>query len=127
MHRAGAIDGKFGTVPLVDFAIAPQGRVRRCLGFARPFGSPAMQIAGWYCSSSQEVVDRATLGCMIDRLTIVNGDTALDAFFASAEIKRSFCGQRSPILAATPEREARIVPQQTAKLKPALRGHLSTH
>jgi len=86
-----------------------------------------LQVAGWYCSAGQEVVDRATLGCMIDRLTIVNGNTALDAVFANAEIKRTFCGQRSPILAATPEREERIVPQQTAKLRSALRGRLPAH
>ena len=49
---AGEIDSKFGPVPLVDFAIAPQGhRQRRCLGFARAFDDPAMQIAGWYCSA----------------------------------------------------------------------------
>jgi hypothetical protein len=44
---AGVIDGKFGTVSLVDFAIAPDGHERRCLRFARAFDDPAMQIAGW--------------------------------------------------------------------------------
>lgn len=121
---ADEIDSKFGPVPLVDFAIAPQGDVRRCLGFARAFDTPAMQIAGWYCSAGQEVVDRAALGCMLDRLTMINGDTQLGTFFAQAEIKRRFCGQRSPILAATPEREEHIAPRQISKLKSALRGHL---
>jgi hypothetical protein len=121
---AGAIDSKFGRVPLVDFAIAPRGHVRRCLGFAEQAYDPAMQIAGWYCSAGQEVVDRATVGCMIDRLTMVNGDAPTAAFFASAEIKRTFCGQRSPILAATPEREEHVAPRQVSKLKSALRGHL---
>jgi hypothetical protein len=124
VKRAGEIDSKFGPVPLVDFAIAPRGQVHRCLGFARPFDDPAMQIAGWYCSAGPEVVDRVTLGCMIDRLTLVNGDSQTAAFFARAEIKRTFCGQRSPILAATPEREERVAPQQASKLKSALRGHL---
>jgi hypothetical protein len=55
----GEIDSKIGTVPLIDFAIAPLGHERRCLGFARPFGAPALQIAGWYCSAGREVVDRA--------------------------------------------------------------------
>jgi hypothetical protein len=121
---AGEIDSKFGPVALVDFAIAPQGNVRRCLGFARAFDDPAMQITGWYCSAGQEVVDRATLGCMLDRLTMVNGNSQLGAFFARAEIKRTFCGQRSPILAATPEREEHIAPRQVSRLKSALRGHL---
>ena len=106
----GRIESKFGAVPLVDFAIAAPGGERRCLGFARPFEQPAMQIAGWYCSPHQEVVDRATLGCLLDRLTILSagGDSRLDALFARAEIDRNFCGQRDPILAATPERAAPI-------------------
>ena len=112
----GQIDSKFGPVPLVDFAVAPQGPTpdheRRCLGFARPFNQPAMQIAGWYCSAGHEVVDRAMVACLLDRLTLVNGDAKLAEMFARAEVKRTFCGQRSPILAATPEREERIAPQQ---------------
>jgi hypothetical protein len=120
----GVVDSKFGPMPMVDFAIAPQGHLRRCLGFARAFDNPAMQIAGWYCSAGAEVIDRSMLACMIDRLTIVNGDAPLTAFFAHAEIKRTFCGQRSPILAATPEREAHIGPQQASRLKSVLRGHL---
>lgn len=121
---AGQIDSKFGSVPLVDFAVAPHGRERRCLGFAQVYDSPAMQLAGWYCSAGEEVVDRAMLACMLDRLTLVIGDADLGAFFAHAEVKRKFCGQRSPILAATPEREDHIAPRQAAKLKAALRGRL---
>jgi hypothetical protein len=107
---AGRIESKFGTVALVDFAIAAHGRERRCLGFARPFDQPSMQIAGWYCSPGTEVVDRAALSCLLDRLTILSagGDSRLDALFARAEIHRTFCGQRNPILAATPERAAPI-------------------
>ncbi len=111
---AGQIDSKFGAVPLIDFAIAAQGKERdkerRCLAFARPFDEPAMQISGWYCSAGEEVVDRATLACALDRLTILSagGDRRLDALFAHAELKRTFCGQRSPILAATPEHGDKI-------------------
>src|ERR1700730_12397440 len=105
----GQIDSKFGPVALVDFAIAPQGPTsgpipghgRRCLGFARPFNRPSMQIAGWYCSAGYEVVDRTTVACLLDRLTLVNGDAKLHEMFARAEVKRTFCGQRNPILAAT--------------------------
>jgi len=60
---AGVIDDKFGAVSLVDFAIAPDGRERRCLGFARAFDNPSLQIAGWYCSAGSGVVDRAVLAC----------------------------------------------------------------
>jgi hypothetical protein len=118
----GQIDSKFGPVPLVDFAVAPNGHERRCLGFARPFKEPTMQIAGWYCSAGREVVDRAMVACLLDRLTLVNGDAKLHEMFARAEVKRTFCGQRNPILAATPERE-----EQSAKLKSALRGRMPTH
>ncbi len=123
---AGQIDSKFGPAPLVDFAVASGGKERRCLGFARPFDQPAMQIAGWYCSAGQEVVDRATLACVLDRLTLsAGGDPHADEVFARAEVKRTFCGQRSPILAATPERAERIAPSRGAKL--VLRGRLPQH
>ena len=124
----GQIDSKFGPVPLVDFAVAPQGQTpdleRRCLGFARSFNQPTMQIAGWYCSAGREVVDRATVACLLDRLTLVNGDAKLHEMFARAEVKRTFCGQRNPILAATPQREEHIAPQQLTKLRSALRGRM---
>lgn len=116
---AGQFDSKFGAVSLVDFAIAQHGKERRCLGFVHPFDVPDMQIAGWYCSAADEVVDRATLACMLDRLSILSagGDPKLDGLFARAELKRNFCGQRNPILAATPEREKPIVALQSARLR----------
>jgi hypothetical protein len=123
---AGQIDSKFGPMALVDFAIAPNNHLKRCLGFARPFEDPLMQIAGWYCSPGAEVVDRTTVACMIDRLTMVNADQQTATFFAQAEVKRTFCGQRSPILAATPERVAHVVPENPSRLKSALRGRLSS-
>jgi hypothetical protein len=118
---AGVIDGKFGAMSLVDFAIAPNGRERRCLGFARAFDDPSMQIAGWYCSASTQVVDRALLACALDRLTILSaaGDSRVADLFARAEIKRSFCGRRNPILAATPEGRKRAPEPRFVKL----RGH----
>jgi hypothetical protein len=122
---AGEIDSKFGTVPLVDFAIAVNGRQRRCLGFARPFDQPPMQISGWYCSPGEEAVDRATLACALDRLTILSagGDSDLAGLFANAEIKRTFCGARSPILAATPEREVPVPIPHSIKLARSSKPH----
>src|SRR4029077_7130541 len=117
----------FGSVALVDFAVAPQGHERRCLGFARPLREPAMQIAGWCSRAGREVVDRTPVACLLDRLTLVNGDAKLAEMFARAEVKRAFCGQRNPILASTPEREQRITPQSPSKLKSALRGRMPTH
>jgi hypothetical protein len=112
VKAAGLFESKFGPVPLVDFGIAAgghsatsHGQARRCLGFVRPFEAPLMQISGWYCSPGEEVVDRSLVACALDRLTMLSagGDPDLASLFASAEVKRSFCGQRSPILAATPE------------------------
>ena len=111
---AGEIDSKFGAVALVDFAIAVPGThnglQRRCLGFARPFDDPPMQIAGWYCSAGEQPVDRAALACALDRLTVLSagGDAKVAGLFARAELKRSFCGERNPILAATPEHDVPV-------------------
>jgi hypothetical protein len=131
VKSAGTVDSKFGAMPLVDFAIAAHGKQRRCLGFAHPFDKPMMQIAGWYCSVGDEVVDRATLSCVFDRLTIISagGDPKLAGLFAHAELKRTFCGQRNPILAATPEREAQLTAPHSAKLlhSATLRGRLPQH
>jgi hypothetical protein len=130
---AGTIETKFGGFDLVDFAIAartgPGAGSRRCLGFTHPFTEPALQIAGWYCSAGDEVVDRARLACLLDRLTLVSagGDEALAGLFARAEIKRTFCGERSPILAATPERALAIAAApRNAKAAARLRGRLMT-
>ncbi len=132
---AGRLDSKFGPVALVDFAIAVpvkdsrHAKPRRCLGFTRPFDHPAIQIAGWYCSPGEEVVDRGLLACAIDRLTMLSagGDDDVAALFARAEIRRSFCGQRSPILAATPEREQPVATPHNARSAHGvkLRGRLS--
>jgi len=139
VKAAGQLDSKFGKVSLVDFAIAPRGlsiahgndraSPRRCLGFVRPFDNPLMQISGWYCSASDEVVDRATLTCALDRLAMLSagGNADLAALFARAEVKRTFCGQRSPILAATPE-HAMPTPQPRKLISEhavKLRGRLS--
>lgn len=110
---AGEIDSKFGPVALVDFAIAMPGArngPRRCLGFTRPFDDPSLQISGWYCSAGAQRVDHATLACALDRLTILSagGDAKVAGLFAHAELKRTFCGERNPILAATPERNVPV-------------------
>ena len=45
------------------------------------------------------------LACALDRLSILSagGDAKVAELFARAELKRSYCGRRNPILAATPE------------------------
>lgn len=123
VKAAGAIDGKFGSVPLVDFATATAGRERRCLGFAHAFDKAPVQIVGWYCSAGGEVVNRSSLACALDRLGIISagGNGRLGDLFAAAEPKRTFCGQRSPILAATPERRNHVAANGAAKLRGRIR------
>jgi hypothetical protein len=125
----GEIDSKFGTVSLVDFAIAVpgthNGRQRRCLGFARPFEDPPLQIAGWYCGADERPVDRATLACALDRLTMLSsgGDPKVGALFARAELKRTFCGEHNPILAATPERDVPVPIPRRVRFTSRIRPH----
>ncbi|MGC1776413.1 MAG: hypothetical protein WBB34_00590 [Xanthobacteraceae bacterium] len=123
---AGEIDSKFGPVALVDFAIAMPGArngPRRCLGFARPFDDPSLQISGWYCSAGAQPVDHAILACALDRLTVLSagGDPKVAGLFAHAELKRTFCGERNPILAATPERNVAVPIPRRVRLTHSLR------
>ena len=82
-----------------------------------------------YCKSRDELVDRAALACTLDRLTMLSagGDTKLAGLFARAEIKRTFCGQRNPILAATPERNVAVAMPRGVKPGVGLRGRLPAH
>lgn len=123
VKAAGTIDSKFGPVSLVDFAIAGNNGPRRCLGFAHSVDEPDMQIAGWYCSPGAEVVDRSTVACAIDRLSLVSAgsDPALAAYFAGAELKRKFCGRRNPILAATPHHSDLVGATRHVKLRRRIR------
>jgi hypothetical protein len=120
---AGAIDTKFGHLPLVDFTIQPVGGERRCLGFAHTFAEPLTQIAGTYCRSGPELVDRRVLACALDRLTFTGGSTEpkLAELFAEAETRRHFCGHNGPLLAAF----AKPVGWLDSAPVPPLRGQLA--
>jgi hypothetical protein len=54
----------------------------------------------------------------LDRLTILSaaGDAKVADLSAHAELKRSFCGRRNPILAATPEDRKRVAEPRFVKL-----------
>ena len=129
---AGEIDSKFGPVSLVDFAIAVPGThnglQRRCLGFARPFNDPSLQISGWYCSAGEQSVERVTLACALDRLTILSAgsDSKVASLFAHAELKRTFCGERNPILAATPERNVPVPVPHRIGFTRSIKGRAET-
>ena len=122
MKPAGALETKFGFLPLVDFTIRPVSGERRCLGFARAFAEPPVQIAGTYCRAGPELVERGTLACALDRLTFTAGsaEPRLAEMFAQAEVRRSFCGHKGQILAATARRSSWL----DSVGEPKLRGRL---
>src|SRR5581483_4899828 len=97
------VDSKFGPLSIVTFKTAT-GTPRACLGFVRGYDDPMLQISGWFCQAG-EFVQTATLACALDRLTLLaaGSEPKVGALFAKAELKRSFCGQHDPILAATPK------------------------
>lgn len=95
---------KFGPLTIVSFATSKVTE-RRCLGFVRSYADPRLQMSGWFCQGGREFVEQSTLACALDRLTLLaaGSEPKIGALFAQAELNRSYCGQRDPILAATPK------------------------
>ena len=102
MKPAGVIVTKFGDVALVEFTIGP---ARQCLGFARPYTDPQVQILGWHCVSGSAPPSRDIAACALDRLTLLaaGSEPKVRELFARAELKRTFCGQRSHLMAPLPK------------------------
>jgi hypothetical protein len=122
MHPAGSLPSKFGPFALVDFTRRNNGWLQHCLGFVRTFDTPRMQIAGWYCRPGPEIVERRLPACALDRLTLVaSGDPRLGELFAKADLRRNFCGQKSPYLTPAVKRPDWM----DGNKKPKLRGHLA--
>jgi hypothetical protein len=115
------IDTKFGAVLAEPFIDEAPGGARRCLRFARNFDEPRLEISGWFCNAGAELVDRGMIACALDRLSLVaaGSEPRLATLFARAELKRSFCGQKSVILAATPKRTDWIDGTRDPKLRRA--------
>jgi hypothetical protein len=98
------LTSKFGPLTLVSFA-SSKGTPRHCLGFVRAYRDPRLQLSGWFCQGGTEFIEQSTLACALDRLTLLaaGSEPKIGALFAQAELNRSYCGQRDPILAATPK------------------------
>jgi hypothetical protein len=98
------LDSKFGRFAIEAVSVGGTAP-RRCIGFNRTYSEPRLQIAGLFCQSENAAVDRATLACALDRLTLISSgsDPSIGALFAQAELRRSFCGQRSILMAPTPK------------------------
>ncbi len=99
-----SLASKFGPLTIVSFATS-KGTPRSCLGFVRAYRDPRLQLSGWFCQGGSEFIEQSTLACALDRLTLLaaGSEPKIGALFAKAELNRSYCGQRDPILAATPK------------------------
>jgi hypothetical protein len=113
------IETKFGAVLVEPFMDEAPGGQRRCLRFARNFDEPRLELSGWFCNPGAELVDRGMIACALDRLSLLaaGSEPKLATLFARAELKRSFCGQRSVFLAATPKRTDWIDAARDPKLR----------
>lgn len=127
LKPAGAIraslplETKFGPFATVDFAVGRFGG-GHCVGFVRHTRMPRLRIAGISCSMNT-IVDRESVACVLDRLTLLSSgsDRKVAELFAHAEINRKFCGQRSPLMYATPKR---AMPSEHSAVR--LRGTLAS-
>ena len=121
MEEAIPIPSKFGSFQVFDFAIKPF-KSYRCIGFANAFDDQRVQITGVACNMNT-IVDRSTLSCALDRLSLVSAasDPEITRLFAHAELRRNFCGQRDAPIYATPKRGNSEI---TSSAKPKLRGRL---
>ena len=108
ISRAEPLNSKFDALAIFPFE-AKQGMPRHCLGFVRAYDEPRLQLSGWFCQGTKfggaDFIDRSTLACALDRLTLLSAgsEPKVGALFAEAELHRSFCGQHDPILAPTPK------------------------
>jgi hypothetical protein len=97
LRSADALDSKFGPIALFEFTALTAGRARNCLGFARTFDEPLLLIAGWYCAASTDTINRRTLACALEGLSLLAtaSDPKVQELFAEAEQKRTFCNART--------------------------------
>ena len=92
IEAAGVIDSKFGPVMLLRLP-DPAGKARSCLGFLKGIEQPSLRISGWSCQGATVPAQRAAIGCMLNRLVLLNAgnDPNLAGLFARAELRRTAC------------------------------------
>ncbi len=117
LEAAGVIDSKFGSVALFRLAGNADG-TKPCLGFIKRIGDPTLQISGWTCQGDSLPAQRAAIGCMLNRLTLLTAgnEPKLAELFARAELKRGSC--------AVATTSATSVDWVTVTENPRLRGPL---
>ena len=91
LEAAGVIDSKFGTVTLLRLVGGADSRA--CLGFVKRIDEPDIRISGWSCQGDGLPARRATIACMLNRLTLLSAgnDARLAGLFARAELRRRDC------------------------------------
>jgi hypothetical protein len=101
-REAEPLASKFGPLTILSFETS-KGARRHCLGFVRDYDDPRLQLSGWFCQGGADFIERGTLACALDRLTLLSAgsEPRVGALFAQAELNRSFCGQRNPLFAPT--------------------------
>ena len=94
VQAAGVIETKFGEVPLVRFSRRNGATRESCIGFARSFETPLLQISGWSCQGDGAPAQRRIVACALDRLTMLSAgnDPNMAQLFARAELRRAGCG-----------------------------------
>ncbi|HZL40632.1 MAG TPA: hypothetical protein VFC45_10195 [Pseudolabrys sp.] len=104
VHADEKLASKFGQLEIVAFETS-NGTPRHCLGFVRAYDDPRLQLSGWFCQGGTDFIERSTLACALDRLSLLSAgsEPKVGALFAQTELNRSYCGQRDPILASTPK------------------------
>lgn len=83
---------RFGSFATADVTLSRGMLSAPCLGFRLdpPTATKPMDIAGFACGSQSKPMDRASLGCLLDRIDLVSAgdDEAMRAFFVDAERRR---------------------------------------
>lgn len=91
-EAAGIIDTKFGPVSLIRFP-AQESKTKPCLGFTKAFDGARIHVTGYACHADTIAAQRAAVGCMLNRLTLLaaGNDAKMAELFARAELKRGAC------------------------------------
>jgi len=116
VQAAGVIESKFGPVALVRFSSEVSGKPHPCIGFAHSFDAPRLQISGWTCQGETTQIQRQSIACVLDRLTMLSAgnDPKVAELFARAELRRAGCNHAA----------LSSVDWVTATQEPVLRGRL---
>ena len=105
-ESASKLATKFGTLALIDMTVQGGEGERACLAAAGAWSDPHLGLVAWWCNAGPELVAHGQLACLLDRLALMSagGDERLAEFFATAELKRSFCGVPRALVNPTPKR-----------------------